>query len=114
MYFNKKHKRSGALLQGTFKAQHVDTDPYAKYLFSYIHLNPAKLKDPLWKERGVRDLKALREYVQNYPHSSIGEYLHNKPVITEPGKFPGYFLKQKDIDDHIDAWLAHRLTFDEA
>jgi putative transposase len=111
MYFNKKHARSGALFQGTFKAQHVDTDPYAKYLFSYIHLNPAKLKDPLWKERGARDLKALREHVRQYSYSSLGEYMSNEFVVTSPAAFPAYLNKQRDMDAHIDTWIAGNKHF---
>ena len=39
MYFNKKHHRTGSLFEGRFKSEHVDSDNYLKYLFSYIHLN---------------------------------------------------------------------------
>src|SRR3989344_979129 len=49
MYFNKKYKRTGCLFEGKFKSQHVDTDEYLKYLFSYIHLNPVKLIQEDWK-----------------------------------------------------------------
>jgi len=105
MYFNEKHERSGALLQGTFKAEHVAHDTYAKYLFSYIHLNPAKLVDPEWKEFGARDFKKVREYVRKYPYSSFAEYLEKRHAITDPSKFPEYFSTQRDVDDHIDQWL---------
>src|SRR3989338_5014391 len=37
MYFNVGRKRSGALFQGRFKAEHAKNDRYLKYLFSYIH-----------------------------------------------------------------------------
>ncbi|MBW2410699.1 MAG: transposase [Deltaproteobacteria bacterium] len=43
-YFNKKHKRSGHLFQGRFKAILVDADRYLKQLSRYIHLNPVKAK----------------------------------------------------------------------
>src|SRR3989344_1004827 len=42
MYYNLKYKRSGALFEGKFKAEHLGTDRYLKYIFSYIHLNPIK------------------------------------------------------------------------
>jgi len=106
MYFNQKHRRSGALLQGTFKAQHASDDAYAKYLFSYIHLNPAKLKDAKWKERNVKDLKKLREFVRAYPYSSIAEYQSGSPRITDPSKFPNYLREQTDVASHIDVWLT--------
>ncbi len=113
MYFNEQHERSGALFQGTFKAQHVDRNAYARYLFSYIHLNPAKLKDPKWKERGARDLRALRTYVREYPYSSLGEYLGDRRVITDPTRFPAYLSDASDVDEHIDVWLSTREDFSE-
>jgi len=108
MFFNEKHERSGALFQGTFKAEHVDRDAYAKYLFSYIHLNPTKLVEPLWKEFGVHDFRKVRQFVREYPHSSLREYLSGKHTITELSKFPDYFSEERELDDHIDFWLQHR------
>jgi len=49
MYFNKKYKRTGKLYEGVFKSTHAGSDRYLKYLYSYIHLNPAKLIDKNWK-----------------------------------------------------------------
>lgn len=108
MYFNEKHKRTGALFQGTFKAQHVGTDNHAKYLFSYIHLNPAKLKDPNWKEFGTRDFRGLREYVRSYPYSSLGEYLSRAHIISNPTPFPQYLSNMREVDHHVDSWLHYR------
>ena len=39
-YFNEKHKFSGALFQGRYRAIHVDTNDYLLYLSAYINLNP--------------------------------------------------------------------------
>jgi len=52
-YFNKKYERTGRLFEGTFKAKHVDSDRYLKYLFAYIHLNPIKIIDKEWKKNGI-------------------------------------------------------------
>lgn len=108
MYFNEKHKRSGALFQGTFKAEHVESDRHAKYLLSYIHLNPAKLKDPKWKERGLHDFRGMREFLRFYPYSSLEEYISRRHVITAPESFPAYFSNARELDDHIDFWLRFR------
>ncbi len=43
-YFNIKHKRSGHLFQGRYKAILVNIDEYAKELSRYIHLNPVRAK----------------------------------------------------------------------
>lgn len=108
MYFNERHQRSGALFQGTFKAQHVDTDNYAKYLVSYIHLNPAKLVDPAWKDRGPRDLKKIGGFVRTYPHSSLPAYLSGEHVISDPSRFPFDLAERRDLEAHIDDWLRFR------
>jgi len=38
-YFNDKHKRSGTLLQGRFKAVHVDSNEYLLHSSAYVNLN---------------------------------------------------------------------------
>ena len=50
MYFNLKYKRTGRLYESTFKSSHAGDDRYLKYLYAYIHLNPAKLIEKNWKE----------------------------------------------------------------
>ena len=67
--FNKRHKRSGHLFQGRYKAQIVGGADYAKELVKYIHLNPVRPKDkkakiPEWKKK----------YLEQYPWSSHGYY----------------------------------------
>jgi len=42
VYFNIKHKRSGHLFQGRFKAFIVNADEYLQILSRYIHLNPVR------------------------------------------------------------------------
>jgi len=104
MYFNTKNERSGSLFQGPFRSTHADSDKYLQYLYSYIHLNPAKLQDPKWKEN-VGSKKTLMGFVESYPYSSLGAYLHNSHTITEPGKFPDYFSAKEDVLSHIAEWL---------
>jgi putative transposase len=115
MYFNNKNKRSGALFQGVFKSQHLDADEYLKYIYSYIHLNPAKLKDKGWKERGVKDFSSLKEYILNYKYSSIGEYFRNDFTIVNPATFPEYKELYKSDKEYfksmIDDWLNYKEEF---
>ncbi|MBI2004905.1 transposase [Patescibacteria group bacterium] len=107
-YFNEKHKRTGSLFGCTFKSQHISTDRQAKYLFSYIHLNPAKLVDPVWKERGPRDWKKLLIFIEKYPYSSYTEYLSNQYNIIEPSHFPSYLKNRKEKANHITDWLQYQ------
>jgi putative transposase len=66
MYFNKKYKRTGKLYEGVFKSSIIDSDNYLKYIYSYIHLNPAKIIDNKWKENKNRDTRKLLDYIFSY------------------------------------------------
>ncbi|MCK9351219.1 MAG: transposase [Candidatus Paceibacterota bacterium] len=114
-YFNKKNTRVGPLFQGRFKAQHVDIDNYLKYLFSYIHLNPVKLIDPKWKEKGIFDMKKTKEYLNEYPYSSYQNFLGRKQiekVILTRNRFPEYFKTTHDFEEFINDWLTFDDEFD--
>jgi putative transposase len=43
-YYNRKHRRSGHLLQGRYKAILCQSDQYLAELVRYIHLNPVRAK----------------------------------------------------------------------
>jgi len=106
MYFNKKNERSGNLFQGRFKAELVDSDEYLKYLFAYIHLNPVKIIEPEWKERGIRDFDKTREFLNNYQWSSYLSYTKGKsdPILNK-AVFPEYFETKKEFKDFVEDWL---------
>lgn len=104
MYFNKKYKRTGKLYEGVFKSIHANKDTYLKYLYSYMHLNPAKLIDKNWKEK--RNIaRKLLEYVFKYPYSSLKEYGVEKFKIINPTQFPTYFKKPTDHKKELFEWL---------
>lgn len=110
MYFNKKYERTGALFQGTFKATHVNNDRYLSYLISYIHLNPIKLIDPLWKEAGIANTKRAKNYLQKYPYSTYLDYLGNKRierVIINKEAMPDFFYSGLDFERHVTEWLSY-------
>jgi len=107
-YFNKKYGRSGSLFEGTFKAKHLDSDEYLKYIFSYIHLNPVKLIDPAWKENGITNRDESKEFLGRYKHSSYLDYIDESRVeksILSKDSFPEYFGNLKDFEMVIDEWL---------
>jgi len=111
MYFNKKYNRSGVLFQGPFKAEHVTRDEYLKYLFSYIHLNPIKLIDKDWKEKGIQDFEQSRKFLNSYKNSSYVDYIGNSRIesnILNKIAFPEYFKSSKDFDQFIEFWLSFK------
>ncbi|MEX2014037.1 MAG: transposase [Parcubacteria group bacterium] len=106
MYFNKKYKRTGTLYENTFKSTHCSRDTYLKYLYAYIHLNPAKLVDKNWRNNKRRNVQYLANYAFAYPYSSMYEYLgHN--YIIDPANFPRYYLSPHDHKRELFEWLAN-------
>ena len=112
-YFNTKYKRTGGLFENRFKSVYIENDNQAKYLFSYIHLNPIKIIDSKWKENGLKNKKEAREFLKKYQWSS---YLDYKGIVRSQNKilnkkaFPRYFQNIKDFDSEIEEWL----TFSES
>lgn len=108
-YINQKYKRTGSLFEGRFKSVHIENDNQAKYLFSYIHLNPIKLIDNKWKENGIKNKKEAENFLKKYRWSS---YLDFKGTIRPENKildekaFPKYFQNMKDFDSEIEEWFS--------
>lgn len=111
MYYNKKYKRTGSLFEGKFKAEHLDNDRYLKYLFSYIHLNPVKLIQKDWKEKGVQDKQKILDFLKSYKYSSYLDYLGEKRMqnkILDVNSFPMYFHSIKSFNKEIFEWLNYK------
>ena len=106
-YFNKKYSRTGTLFSSEFKAQHLDSDEYLKYIFAYIHLNCLKLIDPHWRDRKV-DAEKVRKFLKQYSFSSYTEYVgieREENVILTKEVFPEYFPTTPEFEDEIASWL---------
>jgi len=116
MYFNKKYNRVGPLFQSVFKAQHVNNDVYLRYLYAYIHLNPVKLIDKNWRERGAVDLERTRGYLKGYKFSSYIEYEggleREEKLILSKKDFPNYF-SELDFSDMVEDWLTYTASSTE-
>lgn len=110
MYFNILHDRTGTLFQGKFKSEHADSDRYLKYLLSYIHLNPLKLIDPKWKDRGIKNKKKAWEYLHEYSYSSYLDYLGEKrPLnkVLDMTALPLYFETPHALQTDMLEWISH-------
>lgn len=114
MYFNKKYRRTGALFEGKFRAEHVDDDVYLRYIYSYIHLNALSLTEPGWKQNGIKDLNAAEYNLKKYPYSSYYDYCNKtengllvrpESGILEPRSFPDYFNEEVTIKKELRDWL---------
>ncbi|CAN5628587.1 hypothetical protein BH23PAT2_BH23PAT2_08740 [soil metagenome] len=85
VYFNKKYKRVGKLLQGAFKAKRITTDEYYQHISRYIHLNPPS--EPL-----------------EYEWSSIAYY---------SGELQADWIKPQKILDIFGSWQTYKLFLED-
>jgi len=110
MYFNRRHNRTGTLIEGRFKAKWIDNDIYFKYLYAYIHLNPLKL----WSRvdiAGEPDHQETLTFLKNYPYSSLTDYLQVARLeskIINPEPFPAYFASAADHVGELKDWLQYK------
>ena len=107
-YFNTKYNRTGSLFEGKFKSVHIENDIQAKYLFSYIHLNPIKLIYPKWGEQGIKNEKEALKFLDSYKWSSYLDYLgiirpENK--IIDRVSFLNYFISERSFQEEIFEWI---------
>ncbi|MDP3696982.1 MAG: hypothetical protein Q8R55_03010 [Candidatus Taylorbacteria bacterium] len=109
-YFNTKYNRTGSLFEGKFKSVHVTNDNQARYLFSYIHLNPVKLIQSDWKERGIKDKGKAFEYAKSYKHSSLSDWLgfnRRESLITNKDSLKNILPENFSPSDDLFQWLSY-------
>lgn len=112
MYFNTKRKRSGVLFQGGYKSILIDSEEYLTHLTRYIHLNPAELVEPKWKEVGIHKAKETYRFVKAYKWSSYQDYLGvprfshilSRKIIKD------FFLPPKEYETFVHEWIAEHIN----
>ena len=70
VYYNRRHRRSGHLMQGRFGASIVDEDRYILKLSRYVHLNPVFIRAN--KSKSLAERTAI---LRNYRWSSYLGYI---------------------------------------
>lgn len=83
-YFNRVHERSGALFEGRFKSEPVETDQYLLEVVRYIHNNP---------------FKANLSASLSYPWSSYDEYVNGENERTDTKYVIDVFGGLKQFED---------------
>lgn len=63
-YFNARHRRSGVLFQGRFKAAHITTNEYLAHVSVYVNLN-----DRVHQLRSPASKSSWKEYIQGMDDS---------------------------------------------
>jgi len=114
-YFNGKYKRKGYVFQNRFRSVCVRDDKQLQTVFNYIHLNPASLIEPGWKETGIKNQTGVIDFLKDYKWSSYKDYIgeNNFPSVTERnliseflGGFGGCSLSLKN-------WIEYKKAPDE-
>lgn len=97
-YFNNKYDRVGSLCQDKFKNIPIDDEHYLQYLLVYINvLNPAEFLEPEWKEKGIKNIGKILEFVEKYQWSTHQEYLgKRKSIIIDKGILGKILPSSKD------------------
>ena len=105
MYFNKKHDRVGPLFQGRFKAIHVNSDDYFRYLCHYIHLNPLDMFAPEWREEKIKNKRSAMTYLENYRWSSSQDYsgIKNFPSVISKDLISDVF--ENKYKNSLENWI---------
>jgi putative transposase len=112
-YYNQKYKRTGTLFEGNFKNEIINDERYLKYLFSYIHLNPIKLIQTDWKEKGIKDMVKVNSYLEDYEYSSYKDFCNNifrkSSKLLNTKEFLNTFEKEINLKKEIFNWLNYKL-----
>jgi len=105
MYFNIKHERSGPLFTRPFRSRHVDSDEYLRWLFSYILLNPLDIHQKNWKEQGLKNKRAAKTFLREYPYGNFCDLARERPEsgILSTGDFDLDIMK--DFDDLLGTYV---------
>ncbi len=89
-YFNTKHERVGPLLQGVFKAVHIDDDEQLLHVSRYIHLNP------------VLAFLISKEELPHYIWSSFPQYSGtNKDNLTAESEVLSFFKTRAAYEEFV-------------
>jgi len=90
-YFNEKHSRSGALFQGRFKANHINSNEYLLHAGTYVNLN-----------HKVHKLKSGKDLFL----SSWNEYMDaDHPGICSKDILLGQFKSRKEYEKFAESTL---------
>ncbi len=107
-YFNLKNKRVGVLFQGRSKIISIQRDEHFLHLPFYIFSNPIKLIEPCWKEKGIKKLNKVIQFLENYKWSSYSDIIgrENFPFIINKKLFFEIFdTNEKRFKKDFSEWF---------
>lgn len=108
-YFNRKYNRKGHLFS-KFYAVHIEDDNQLKNAFAYVHTNLISLIEPGWKEKGIKNPKRAKRFLENNKRHSYPDYLGKKnfPSVTERNFLLEMLGGQEGCKAHINNWIMYK------
>ncbi len=116
MYFNARYEHSGVLLQGRFKSSHIGTDPYFRYIFSYVHLNPLDIVMPGWKDGVIPSPNKARKFLADYRYASYHDYcVGERPerAILAYDTAPDFLKTDNDLEEMLEDYTKGHVLYTE-
>ncbi len=109
-YFNRKYNRKGYVFQNRFKDVHIEDDNQLRTIFNYIHVNPASLIEPCWKEKGIKNSNKVIKFLEEYKWSSYKDYIgkNNFPSVTERNFILNFMGGSEGCKLAIEDWMEHK------
>lgn len=108
-YFNRKYGRKGHLFN-KFKAVHIKNDHQFKIVVPYIFTNPIALIEPKFKEKGIRNFKKVKEFLENYKWSSYLDCIgiNNFPSVTNKEFLLEVMGGKIGCRESVENWIKHK------
>lgn len=97
-YFNTKYLRVGALLQGVFKAELIESDEQLLHVSRYIHLNPI--------------VSGLTKNLNNYPYSSYQEFIYQNQGLCNTTEILNFFSSPKKYQEFVEDQIDYGTTLE--
>lgn len=109
VYFNQKYNRKGHLFN-RFRAIDIKTNNQLKNVITYIHINPIALIEPGFKEKGIKNPKKVKEFLENYKWSSYQDYIGIKsfPSVTEREFILEIMGGTEGCKADVDNWIMYK------
>ena len=107
-YFNKKYDRSGSLLEGPYKAVHIEHAAYFEHILRYIHLNALDVSHPAWRDGEIEDWMLAKEKLDRYPYSSHHVYdgREQRYEVVNRDEVMQFFSGIEDYRNYLKAWAG--------
>ena len=97
-YFNTKNRRKGPLLEGEFKAVHIETNEQLLHVSRYIHLNP--LVGYVAKDLETYKWSSYLEFTQNHEALCSKEVILNQ--FKSPKEYKQFVLDQENYGKELE------------